>query len=236
LTNIQKTLLFVYCAIGLLYLVADNVGWPYLAITTKPMLLSTLLFYFLSANKRNHSVFSKSIIGGLIFSFIGDSLLLFEGELFFVFGLLSFLVTHLFYTRAFLNLADSKFRTLFTKRKIATGLFVLLLISLMAFLWSDLGDLRWPVLIYSSVISMMCLAAYHLKGAVSTKIFTLIFFGALLFMFSDSMIALDKFKTGQLNLPFPRLLIMIPYIVAQLMIVQGSITWLKHGKQTSKLS
>ena len=228
--NKKNTFLILYWIIALFYLVADTSGWEYLTMATKPMLLSTLLFYFSSNCTNKNSSFSKVIFAALIFSFLGDTLLLFDGTLFFILGLLHFLVTHLFYTRAFLEIKKTKLVTLFVDQKIALLLFIGFLVGFTTYLWPDLNDLRWPVLIYSAVISLMGLTAYNVKGVIPNKIFILIFFGALLFMFSDSMIALNKFKNTQLNLPFPGLMVMIPYIVAQWMIVEGSILWQQKSK------
>jgi uncharacterized membrane protein YhhN len=226
--NTQRISLLLFWLIAAIYLFADNLGYPYLAMATKPMLLTLLLLYFVSAVSGWQSLVSKAMIAGLFFSFLGDSFLLFDGDLFFMLGLGSFLITHLCYTRAFLHISKTKLFDLPAARKIATCFFVLLLVLLLTYLWTDLGGLRWPVLIYATVISTMGLSAYHLKDRVSNNAFSLIFFGALLFIFSDSMIALDKFKSAQLALPYPRLLIMVPYIVAQYFIVKGVLGRMNH--------
>lgn len=215
--------LFSYGLIAVLYLVSDTIGWQYLSMATKPLLLSTLFFYFLWSTKNRQSFFFKSILFALFFSFLGDSFLLFEGELFFILGLGSFLITHLCYTFAFRKIATDNLSVLLLRNKLAVVFFVLLFVFLLMFLWSDLGALRWPVLVYGVAISIMGLAAFLLKSYVSPWVFNCILMGALLFIFSDSMIALNKFKSTQLNLPFPGLLVMVPYILAQLLIVEGSI-------------
>lgn len=213
----------LYVLLALVYLWADASGIQSLVYTTKPALVSILLVYFVVSVRRNFNPFSLTIITGLIFAIAGDTFLLLEGDLYFMLGLGSFLLTHIFYARAFLNAAPRSLAHFFSFRKIAFFCFFLLLLSLMLYLWPDLGALRWPVLVYGTAITMMGFTAFNLRGAVSRNIFLLLFTGALLFIFSDSMIAIDKFKSSQLNLPFPRLLIMVPYILAQYMIVAGSI-------------
>jgi uncharacterized membrane protein YhhN len=47
--------------------------------------------------------------------------------------------------------------------------------------------------------------------------------GAILFILSDSVIALNKFKSDDLNIPMPRLIIMVTYILGQFLIVEGVI-------------
>jgi uncharacterized membrane protein YhhN len=219
--NTPRISLLLFWLVAGIYLLVDNLSFPYLAMATKPMLLPLLLVYFTSAVSDKQSVVNKAIMAGLFFSFLGDSFLLFDGDFFFMLGLGSFLITHLCYTKAFLTISGARIFELPAARKMAAYFFGLLLVVLMTYLWADLGGLRWPVLVYATVISTMGLAAYNLKGHVSKNTFSLIFFGAFLFIFSDSMIALDKFKGAQLALPYPRLLIMVPYILAQYLIVKG---------------
>ena len=86
-----------------------------------------------------------------------------------------------------------------------------------------MGTLRIPVLVYGIAIVLMCIAAFNMAEVVPARAFSMLYIGALLFIFSDSIIALDKFKGEQLIIPFPRLLIMVPYLMAQFLIVKGSI-------------
>src|SRR5262245_61343937 len=59
----------------------------------KPLLMPVLIFYFLSQAK------NKWIVGALLFSWIGDVLLMFQenNSSFFLFGLVSFLLAHICY-------------------------------------------------------------------------------------------------------------------------------------------
>ena len=205
---------------GILYLVADAQATNTLRILTKPLLVATLLAYFVYGTGKPKSVFSLAIVGALFFSIVGDAALLFEGDLFFMMGLGAFLLAHLFYIRAFLWVQAQGGGLCFSP--IASLFFLLFFVSLMSFFWQDLEDMRIPVLVYGLVISLMGLSAYHLRGVVSNEIFLLIFIGALLFIFSDSMIAVEKFKHSTVALPYPRLFVMIPYLLAQLFLVEGS--------------
>ncbi len=69
----------------------------------KPLLISSLLFYFVVNTKQVRSILKKWITGALIFSIAGDTLLMFANanELFFILGLCAFLVAHLFYIYTF---------------------------------------------------------------------------------------------------------------------------------------
>ena len=50
----------------------------------------------------------------------------------------------------------------------------------------------------------------------------MLFAGAFLFMISDTIIALNKFKSADLNIPFARIWIMSLYILGQFFIVMAS--------------
>ena len=56
----------------------------------KPMLMITLFWYYYSNTKQ----LNKYFVLGLFFSFLGDLLLLGTGEVYFIFGLLFFLIAH----------------------------------------------------------------------------------------------------------------------------------------------
>jgi uncharacterized membrane protein YhhN len=79
----------------------------------------------------------------------------------------------------------------------------------------ELGDLFYPVLIYGSVISVFGITAlnYHLneRSANSSILLT----GAILFIGSDSMIALNKFYSPHMVYPVA---IMLTYALAQYLI------------------
>jgi uncharacterized membrane protein YhhN len=64
----------------------------------------------------------------------------------------------------------------------------------------------------------MALQALFRFGYTNKKSFTLIFIGALFFMISDSLLAINKFLTP---VPLASLGIMFTYMLAQYLIVEG---------------
>ena len=96
--------------------------------------------------------------------------------------------------------------------------FLVYLVLLMRTLGPELDDLYYPVLIYGSVISLFGITAlnYHLnqRNADSRILLT----GALLFIGSDSMIALNKFYSPHMVYPVA---IMLTYALAQYLICQS---------------
>ena len=81
-----------------------------------------------------------------------------------------------------------------------------------------LGDLLLPVIVYMFVILLMGITAYLRRGSVPKNSFILVFLGALFFITSDSLLALNKFHQP---LPLSNFSIMTTYSIAQLFIVFG---------------
>ena len=75
-----------------------------------------------------------------------------------------------------------------------------------------------PVIIYILVILTMAISASLRKGSVSTFSYNLILLGALLFVISDSFLAINKFY---IKVPSEHIIIMSTYAFAQYCIVMG---------------
>jgi len=193
-----------------------------LHFTCKPLLLVCLSIYFYAAVKDHYDKFALLIQLGLFFSWVGDLLLMFEERdpLFFILGLIAFLLTHLFYIFAF-GLDKSGF---IRQRPYWAVLFVLLGGIMYYLLFPNLDVLAGPVLVYTSTIILMVIFALNRKNNVSEPSFQLVFFGAIIFMASDSLLAFNKFLTP---IPYAGLFIMGTYIAAQYMIMKGSIVHLR---------
>lgn len=79
-----------------------------------------------------------------------------------------------------------------------------------------------PVLAYALVLLTMGIWAHKRRGATSAHSFMLVSTGAILFVISDGLIAINKFA---FEVPVERILVMSTYIAAQYLIVRGL---LKH--------
>ncbi|KAG1658291.1 p-aminobenzoyl-glutamate hydrolase subunit B [Nymphon striatum] len=80
------------------------------------------------------------------------------------------------------------------------------------------GALKVPVILYILGILAMVVTAYIRKENVTQSSFNLVFIGALFFVVSDSILAIDKFSVG---IPFAHILIMGTYATAQYLIMKG---------------
>ncbi len=150
-----------------------------LCLLVKPLPVLALLGWLHDAPP---SEYRRWISLGLIFSLLGDVLLAWPGDLF-VFGLGAFLVAHLAYLKAYLS--DCR-RLAVLPLIIALGLGILIA--------NGLGPLLIPVIVYGLAISAMLWRALARLGTdVPKRSALLAAAGALAFVFSDSVIGINRF-------------------------------------------
>lgn len=206
-----------------LIVVADSeiLPIPYIHYFVKP-LITLSLFGVLLFHTGLRGRFSKRVGIGLIFGLAGDVFLMFDehNELFFTAGLAAFLIGHLFYASAFYldyNVNKGVYKK-HSKNAIIGYTFFSVLFC--AGLWSYLGSMKIPVIIYAVVISLMGVMAVNRFGRVNTLSFRLTFIGSLLFVLSDSILAINRFVY---SFPFSGVIIMATYMAAQYLITMGNI-------------
>ena len=154
----KKNLLGLFLIVSIGELMSVVIKNENLQFIFKPMIMITLGLYYLASHDRYRR--SYLLICAILFSFLGDVFLLFEEEMFFMLGLGSFLLAHLF----------------------------------------------------------MVLNALFRYGRTTSASFWMVFFGALLFMASDSLLAVNKFM---MPIYHAHIWIMLTYISAQFLIVDG---------------
>ncbi len=213
----NKLYLSIYLVISAFYLLITAFNQEEMVRVVKPFLLLILLVavYY----TENFST-KKILLTALTFSWIGDVILLFadRGEIYFILGLVAFLLSHIFYIVLFNKQTISK--TISNKLSFGAGIgLIVIYFSLMiTTLGPKLGSLTVPVVIYAIVISTMLYFA--LKGSFQWEAIPnhSVLIGALLFISSDSILAFNKFYEP---IPAASLLIMVTYLLAQYGIVKG---------------
>lgn len=197
---------------------------------TKPLLMPILLVLFLLNAQDNPSKEKIFFSLALLFSLAGDVFLMFKNDDLFVFGLASFLLGHLFYIVSFAG--RIKAANVPLKDKLLTA--APFLVFVLCFLWflypyimgnEETKPIFGPVVVYASVIGTMGFTALLRRKGVSDFGFWGVFGGALLFIISDSCIAINKFVEP---LPYPGLIIMATYGVAQYFMMVGTLVSNKH--------
>jgi uncharacterized membrane protein YhhN len=191
--------------------------FPEVRYFSKPLIvisLLALLIYHTNLKGR----FAKRIGLGLLFGLAGDIFLLFDD--YFIFGLVSFLIGHILYMLAFyLDYKVNKtIHELYTKNALlGFGFFTVLFCGA---LWPSLGALKIPVVIYALAISLMGVTAFSRFGRVNLISYRLIAIGAILFVLSDAVLAVNKFMY---NFSLSGFVIMATYMAAQYLITVGTI-------------
>tara|TARA_Y100000385_G_scaffold153460_1_gene159234 strand:- start:419 stop:1066 length:648 start_codon:yes stop_codon:yes gene_type:complete len=174
----------------------------------KPMLMTTLFGYYYLNKKSDNLLF----VLGLLFSLFGDLFLLGSGELYFILGLIFFLIAHVFYIiMVFKILLEIKLKDFM----IAGIPYLLLFLILINVLYDGLGSMKIPVIIYAMTISFLGVVSLLLFLQSRTKTSLLLLFGVLIFITSDTILALNLFYEKQSFYP---ILIMTTYVMAQFLI------------------
>jgi len=215
--TMKHTLFFkIYFFISLIYLLALLFGYEYLDLYLKPALIP-LLGFAVYAYKRFPS--RNSLLTALAFSWVGDIVLLFAdiAEIYFILALASFLISHLIYCTLFNKQKAVEIRNNIVFR-IGCLIILLYVVGMISFLLPTLGTLKVPVIIYAFVISTMLLFAFNGFLSWSKPGNKYVFYGAVTFIISDSILAINKFYTPIQKGSF---FIMVTYLVAQYLIVDG---------------
>lgn len=177
----------------------------------KPLLMPSLAIAAMQ-DRRIPRMTARFIICALIFHAAGDILLLFNGENYFIAGIGAFFIGHILYLVSLWGLLDGikaagKIGIIALTTGLAVGLMLPYRIS---------GFLQICAYIYGT--TLLSLVSFSLTGLIRghrNAVLSLI--GGVLFVISDSLIAISAFHS--LHLPFHDSLIMLTYLAAQFLIV-----------------
>ena len=215
-----RTLSTLYFTMGIVFIALETIGQVWPGLISKALIIPILFLIYFRYVRNTVNHFHTMILAALVFSWCGDVLLQLTrfNEFFFLAGLGSFLLAQVMYLIAFFSTPGKNILT-------GSGSWILLIVAaygavLIYYLWDGLGDMKIPVLIYAMVILTMLSAAIDRKGKVNRISFLLVLYGAILFVMSDSMIAINKFRY-----PFDlaNIAIMLTYITAQYLIITGCL-------------
>ncbi len=224
--NNHRYLLFLFWIFSAITILSEGMDWQTGIYLTKPLILTSLSLWFYLNTRFHKSAFSLFMLWGFIFSIGGDTFLMFSNvgaEQFFLFGLGSFLLAQISYTIAFNRYPGFKHGFLKAKPWFALPL----LLFFVAIVWHlrpglETG-LKITVTVYALAITIMALSCLHLSGRAPVKAFRWMMIGAVLFLLSDTLIALGKFRPTGLPDEMSRVLIMITYVVAQYLLARGAL-------------
>lgn len=205
----SKPLLFLFIIVSLVDVVAIVLENPFWQSLSKPLIIPSLMLYYMASVKKVNRIY----LIALFFSFLGDVLLMDKNNLF-LYGIGAFLITQVLYVFIFYKgLAG----TPMAKKVLALLPFAVFYSVLITVLKPGLGEFFVPVCIYGAVISVFGSVSFlkylHEKSTETIGLLS----GAILFIISDSMIALNKFQQEHFIYPVA---IMVTYILAQFLIAR----------------
>jgi len=185
---------------------------------TKPLILVSVITYFILSKNQKNIAGSAFFTAGLFFALFGDIFLMIQEMDLFIPGLASFLVMQVLYAYAFYLDNPQKLMSGFVFLRLAP--FLLFAIIFYFILQPHLSGIamKVAVAIYSLSIAAMTWMSFMRQNKVSNQSFFLVFTGAILFMISDSIIAVDKFIIA---VPFNTIWVMGTYCLAQYLITTG---------------
>ncbi|MBK8809471.1 MAG: lysoplasmalogenase [Acidobacteria bacterium] len=214
--RIVSVLFFIALAAEIFALATGSAGIEFVA---KPLLMPILIVYF-AINTNGPDRTRLAMIAALGFSWLGDVLLMFDKHSggMFVYGLAAFLTAHLLYIYFFVRI-----RKLNRVEKLPNALvFVAIAFyssALFGFVAPWVGEMLIPVAVYAIVISTMFAASLAAFRFADQDFGKWCVAGTLLFVISDSILAVNRFAA-----PFPvaPILVMLTYGTAQFLICEGA--------------
>lgn len=218
----RKLLLVAYWVFVLLHVGNYEFGFG-LDYWFKPLLMPILMVWlYLSVEPRTVIGF-RLAMAALFFGWLGDVLLMYQqvSNHYFMLGLAAFLIGHVVYAFAYPKLMTAqpvKDPLLITQKLRHSATIILAGLAMFVILSPHLGELRLPVMIYVAVLVFMTIMALLRYGYTSQSSFAYIFGGAICFMISDSLLAVNKFLEP---INYSSFWVMLTYCLAQMLISKG---------------
>ena len=219
---LKKFFIILYLIVLIADLISVYTHNESLRYITKPLLMPLLVGYFVLSMQPFASPLKKWIILALVFSLLGDVLLMFESNdsNFFILGLIAFLLAHIFYIIFYENVIRAEH----IKKKYWWFFPVLIYYSVLIYVLSPhLGEMKLSVRIYGVVISYMLIQALQTSSISNRNAALLMIVGAILFITSDSILAINNFYR---SFEWAGIAIMVTYGIAQLLITRGAVLYI----------
>jgi uncharacterized membrane protein YhhN len=144
-----------------------------------------------------------------------------KSDLWFFTGVGAFFLSQLAYIMAFRTFSLEPGIGYLLKKPVFMIPFAAYFIGIFLLVLPGLEGIMIPiVLTYAISLISMSMAAFNRYGRMPGKQFTILFTGSVLFLISDSLLAVNKFLT---EIPYGGFLVMLTYIAAQYLIMQGMI-------------
>lgn len=161
----------------------------------KPLTMIWIIGIALAANHPISDTYQIVILLGLAASLAGDVFLMLPSDKF-LYGLIAFLIAHLFYIAAFTIESTGRAPLWYAIP------FLLFGGAMLVFLWPHLGSMRGPVMVYMAAILLMAWQAANRWIDTEQDGTLLALVGAYFFVASDSVLAVERFRGTWRSAPF----------------------------------
>jgi len=222
LTDFMRLKLLIYTAIVIAEIACGYAGFWQGVYLFKPLIMLSLLFW-----TSKYRILYPWLWIGMWFGLGGDVFLMIRGKDLFVAGLGSFLVMQIFYiiafSKTFTPTGKAELRSTWWWLTLPFALYALAFLVILHPPLTQSVDKQglWiPVVAYSICLCSMGAMAALRKGSVNSASYAWVLVGAILFIASDSGIAVNKFLH---RFEGSTLFVMTTYSAAQWLIVWGMI-------------
>jgi uncharacterized membrane protein YhhN len=215
-SEIKFSILYFIVLVIDIYVKLNLQSLPYRYISKPLVILLLFLFYYFNTLEKIKNKKAWVVLGLFCF-LLGDLLIINHTNLIFLsVSLLFFALAKIFLSLRFSHKLDFDVIGLIPF-SIAIFAYTVFIVS---FLYDSVGDFLIPVLCSFFLSILFIQFAFLRRGVVSRVSYLYVFYGALLYMLSESMVAIKTFKT---DLPFQDILIMLFYGIAVYLIVFGIV-------------
>lgn len=216
----SRLVIVLYLLVAVFYFLCQSWHSDTAEFILKSLIIPVLVVLFLVNLRLSEDRLHYLLLAALVFSWAGDVLLDIPGAWgdFFIPGLLSFLLAHIMYLALFFKTPGES--VIFRKKAWMLIPVIIFGLGLIEYLYPGLGTMTIPVILYALAILTMLASALNRLEKVNRLSYYVVLSGAVLFLISDTGIAISKFHH---HFKGSSLFIMTTYMAAQLLIVAGYI-------------
>ena len=228
--NSKLIFTILFLVVSVTEIIADISSNKSMVYLTKPLILVSIIIYSIITKNQRNVVGASVFMTGLFFALFGDIFLMIQEMDLFMPGLASFLVMQVLYAYAFYLDNPQKLISKFACLRLAPFFLFAVILYLILIPYLSGFVMKIAVAIYALSIATMAWMSFLRKNKVSKQSYFLVFTGAILFMISDALIAIDKFITP---VPLNTIWVMGSYCLAQYFIAAGFLKTKQTGLHPS---
>ena len=226
---IRKHIITIFWILLLLHCAFHFFHLPFVAIS-KLLLIPSLMMYLFTRRKEDALTgINIFYLVAMLFGFIGDMLLVIINDLLFLPGMIAYMINLVFLSIFFLQLQPLSVKNA-GKPLLVVGLLVIVGYVFLHFMGTHLREFQVPILCYMFFVTIAAAMAINTTSHPQlNKTGWLFFAGAIIFIVSNTILALNRFYLLWHNL---YIAVMLTYGIAQYLFARGVAEVSKHHIKT----